>query len=466
MKGINLYMMKELFWKDKSFLKAMIAVALPVSVQFLISTSINMADTVMISSLGSAEIAAVGLVNQFVFFFMVAIFGFNSAGAVFFSQYFGDKDMDNVRRYHAITLKLVVLVSLLFTVISLLFPNQIMRILSPEEDVIFYGVGYLKLIALTFIMFGISSVFNTVLRTCNRAFEPLFVSIIAFFTNVFFNYVFIFGKLGAPALGVQGAAIGTIIARLIEVIFLLVLVIRNRPGIVSVSPIELFKPHIELLGKFFKIALPIIIAEVFWSLGQLMFSIAYSRIGKDATAAIQLTNTIQNIFFILVNAVNTAAAVLIGQSLGASKKDYAQTQANYFLQITMIFGLISTAVLMLLPDMLLGIYSNLDSEIYRISRVLLVLRGLFIAFRFLNGMLFVGIFRAGGETKTPLIFELCTMWIFAIPASFIGVLVLKWPIEWIFIIVSLEELIKFFLIMPLYKKKRWLNTITREEQIA
>lgn len=451
---------KNYFWKDKNFIKTMLAVALPVAVQFLISTSINMADTVMISSLGSAEIAAVGLVNQFVFFFMVATFGFCSAGAVFFSQYYGDRDMDRVRRYLSITLQLVTGLSLVFTIVSLLWSKEIMRILIPDEEVIFYGASYLKLIAFTFIMTAISQAFNTVLRSCNRAFEPLMVSIVAFFTNVIFNYIFIFGKFGAPQLGVKGAAVGTIIARFVEIIILTGFVLFKRPKGQTIRPIGLFKTHFEIFPRFFKIALPIILAEIFWSLGQLMFSVAFARIGKEATAAVQLTNTIQNIFFILVNAINTAAAVLIGQSLGANNKEYAKTQATYFITITLIFGIISMAILLLLPDLLLKIYSNLEVNIYQMARNLLLIRGAFIAFRFLNGMIFVGIFRAGGETKLPLIFELVTMWVFAIPASFIGVLVFKLPVEIIYTIVSLEELIKFFLIYPLYRKNRWLQTIT------
>lgn len=457
-------MQKSLFFNDKKFIKSMLSVALPVSIQFLIGTSINMADTVMISSLGGAEIAAVGLVNQFVFFFSIVCLGVCSGGAVFFSQFYGNNDLKNVRRYLSITLQLTTVLSIIFTILSLTFPNQIMSILTPEPDVIKIGVDYLKWISLTFLVSAISQAFNTLLRSVNRASEPLLVSIIAFFTNVFFNYMFIFGKFGAPELGVVGAALGTVIARFVEVILLFIIVLRDKPGKKSIKPIELTRFHKERMAYFFKIAFPIILAESIWSLGQLLYAIAYARIGKDATAAIQLTNTIQNIFFIIVNAVCSAAAVLIGQSLGANKKDYAEKQAGYFLQITLVAGFISLLVLMLLPDVLMKIYTNIEPHIYQTSRNLLMIRGLFIPFRFLNGMLFVGIFRAGGETKIPFIFELISTWVFAIPMSFIGVLVLKWPIEWIFIIVSLEELLKFFLILPLYRKKRWLKNITTEQE--
>lgn len=451
---------RKYFWSDNNFIRAMLAVALPVAIQHLISTSINMADTVMISSLGGAEIAAVGLVNQFVFFFIVASFGVSSAGAVFFSQYFGDDDLDNVRRYLSITLQITVVIGIVFTIISLLFPYPIMRILSPEQDVIELGVDYLRLIALTFVITGISQSFNTVLRSCNRANEIVKISITSLFTNVFFNYIFIFGKFGAPAFGVKGAAIGTVIARFVEVILLVIIVYRNSDRKLSLSPIELNLFHKERMKRFMKIAIPIILAEALWSLGQLLFAIAYARIGKDATASIQLTNTIQNVFFIIVNAISGACAVLIGQSLGANRKEYAEKQATYFLQITTILGGISLAILMLLPDVLMLIYTDLEPHIYDTARNLLLIRGLFIPFRFINGMIYVGIFRAGGETKIPFIIEFITMWLFAIPMAFIGVLVLNLSIEWIFTIVSLEEFIKMFIIYPLYKKKRWLNNIT------
>ncbi|MCT1795449.1 MATE family efflux transporter [Helcococcus kunzii] len=457
-------MKKKYFFSDKNFIKMILSVALPVSLQFLISTSINMADTVMISSLGGAEIAAVGQVNQYVFFFIVACFGVSSAGAVFFSQHFGDNDQDNVRRYLSLTLQLSILISVVFTFFSILFPEHIMRVLIPDEEVIKHGSLYLRLISITFIPTAISQVYNTVLRSVNRAREPLFVSFISFILNVLFNYIFIFGKFGAPALGVAGAALGTIIARFAEIIILNIIIYKEKHGYETITPLDLFKIDRLRIKNFIPIALPIIMAEVFWALGQLLFSMAYARIGKDATASIQLTGTIQNIFFIIVNSLNTAAAILIGQTLGSSRKDKAEVFASYFLQINTLIGFISLLVLVFMPHTLMKIYSNIEPQIYNTAINLLIIRGIFIPFRFINGMLFVGIFRAGGETKLPLIFELCTMWLFAIPMSFIGVLVFKWPIEWIFSIVSFEELVKLLLIMPLYKKKRWLNNITSQEK--
>lgn len=454
---------RKYFFQDKRFLRQLIAVALPLTLQFLISTSINMADTVMISSLGGSEIAAVGLVNQYVFFFAVIIFGVSSAGGVFFSQYYGKKDEENVRKYLSLIIQISLIVSVIFTAVSLIFPNQIMHILIPDDEVKIYGVSYLTLVALTFIPNAISMCLNAVLRSVNRVKEPLLASVLSFFLNVFFNYIFIFGKFGVPAFGVAGAALGTIISRYFEVILLIIFINRHNYKLFNVKPIDLLKIDTERIKKFFPIATPIIIAEMFWSLGQLLFSIAYSRIGKDATAAIQLTGTIQNVFFIIVNSLDSSAAVIIGHNLGRSKRDRVERHARYFIQLTVIIGLLSLATLSGLPNLLMKVYTGIEKNVYDISIKLLIIRGIFIPFRFINGILIVGFFRAGGLTKKPLIFELCTMWLFAIPMSFIGVLLLNLPIEWVFTIVSLEEFIKFFFMINLYRKKEWLNNITGNE---
>lgn len=454
-------MYKKSFLSNSTFLSRMLAVALPVALQFLISTSINMADTVMISSLGDASIAAVGLVNQFVFFFIIVIFGISSAGAVFYAQYFGNEDIPSVRRYLSISIQLSTIVAIPFTVICLVWPHAIMKLLIPDPEVIEVGVGYLRIIAMTFIFTGISQSFNTVLRTVNRGKEPLIVSIVAFFTNVFFNYIFIFGHFGAPQLGAVGAGIGTLIARSIEALLLLYLAMRHKPGVASVRPLDILHFDGARIKEFFRIALPIITAETMWSLGQLLFAIAYARIGKEATAAIQLTGTIQNVFFIMTNAISSAGAVIIGQTLGANEHKLSLLYSKYFLQMTFLVGVISAAVLILLPDLLLGIYAGLDPHLFETAKNLLIIRGIFIVFRFLNGMMIVGILRPGGDTKVPLILEVLTMWAFAIPMAFFGVLVLKWPVTWIFTVVSLEELLKTIIVVPRLLQKKWVKNIAQ-----
>lgn len=455
---------KTRFFQDKHFLKEVFAVALPIALQLLITTSINITDTVMISSLGSAEIAAVGLVNQFVFFFQVICFGISGAGAVFIAQHFGNRDEREVRLYTSITMQIAFLLSAVFFIAAFFLPHKILSLMVQDVHVQSLGEAYLRPIGFTFPFFALSLALITVLRSVNRAREPLVVSILSFLTNVFFNYILIFGKLGMPALGVVGAALGTLISRVVELIALVVIVWRQHPGMMDIRPRELFRWHGEEICRALPVATPIILAETSWSFGQLVQAVAFALAGKEVIAAVQLTNSINNIFFIVVDALCSSASVLLGQRLGAGQLKRAETMASYFMQFVTVVGVISAAILFFFPDVLMKLFSGIDAEVALRSHNLLLIRGVAAPFRFWNSMIFIGILRAGGETKWTFYFELMSIWLFAVPMAFLGVAVFHWPFELTFFIVSAEEIIKLFFIYPFYQRKTWLRNLTIRER--
>ncbi|MDD7592690.1 MAG: MATE family efflux transporter [Peptoniphilaceae bacterium] len=445
---------------NRRFLQRVAAIALPVALQTLITTAVSTADTVMISSLGSASIAAVGLVNQFVFLFQIIAFGIGGAGAVFFAQFFGHEDIKSLRRYVGLTLRVALVVGAAFGAVAFFFPTSILRFMIDDPEVIAIGVRYLSAVAFSLPLFGISVVLEAALRSVNRAREPLFITVVAFFTNVFFNYVFIFGAWGAPRLGVLGAAVGTVIARVVECIALMSLVVLRAPRAANVRPMGVLKADGALFREFFPIAFPIVLTEASWATAQLFFAIAYARLGRDATAAVQLTNTINNLFFILNEALCSASAVLLGQSLGAGRLHEADRMSVGLLKLNLLVGLFSLAVMVFFPGPLLRIYGVLDPTVHDVSVNLLVIRGFAIPFRFITSMFLVGIFRAGGETKRAFLIEACTIWLYAMPLSFLGTQVFHWPIEVVYALVASEEVIKMGFYIALYRKKTWLKALT------
>lgn len=449
------------FFQDHRFLKEVFAVALPIAFQLLITTSINITDTVMISSLGSAEIAAVGLVNQFVFFFQIICFGIGGAGAVFIAQHFGNRDERKVRIYLSITMQAAVFLSILFSIGAIFFPDRIMGLIVQDPRVQDLGMRYLRPVGFTFPFFAVSFSLITVLRGVNRAREPLMVSIISFATNVAFNYIFIFGKFGAPQLGVVGAAVGTVISRVVETVILIILVSHHRPGFMDVRPLELFHWHGEEVRRCLPAATPIVLAETSWSFGQLVQAVAFAMAGKEVVAAVQLTNSINNIFFIIIDALCSSASVLLGQRLGAGELKRAETMATYFMQFVTVVSAISAAILILFPDALMMLFSGIEPVVAERSHNLLLIRGVAAPFRFWNSMIFVGILRAGGETKWSFYFELMSIWLYAVPIAFLGVAVFHWPFELTFFLVSAEEMVKMLFIYPLYRKKTWVRNLTR-----
>ncbi|MGO1469658.1 MAG: MATE family efflux transporter, partial [Tissierella sp.] len=410
------------FWKDKVFLKAMIAIALPIALQNLIISSLNMVDTLMISNLGEASIAAVGLANQIFFFYTIINFGIHSGSSIFISQYWGKRDVKNIRKTLGIALFLTTIVGTFFTIAGFFFPKLLMNIFTHEKEVVRLGVEYLRIVSLSYFITGISFAYSIALRSTGRPKVPMKVSAVSFVTNTLFNYVLIFGKFGFPALGVKGAAIGTLIARGIETIFLLYVVYKEI-GPLSATIKELMDWNKSFIKKYIHIISPVVLNEAFWSLGQIMYSIAYARIGKEATAAVQLTTTIQNIFFVLVKGLANACAVMIGNKIGRgeSKEDIYE-YAVKFISIALLTGIILGGTMVLTPDLTLKLFDNLEAEVYRSAKLLLTFMGLTFFIRSYTITGIVGVLRGGGDTKFSMFLEMGAVWAIGVPLAFIGAL--------------------------------------------
>ncbi len=446
------------FWKDKIFLKSMFAIALPIALQNLISTSVNMVDTLMITSLGEASLAAVGLANQVFFFYALITFGINSGSSIFISQYWGKQDTINIRRILGIALFLSISVGVVFTIIAFFFPSSLMRIFIDDLEVVKLGADYLKLASFSYIITAISFSYSIALRSTGRPNIPMISAFLSFITNTVFNYILIFGKLGFPALGVRGAAIGTIIARLVEFSFLIYTIYKTK-GVLAARIKDLIDWNREFINKYLKTVSPVIFNEAFWSLGQIMYSIAYASIGKEATAAIQLTNTIQNVFFVLIRGLANACAVMIGSKIGADDKEGAYDYAINFISLSTMLGLGLGAIMALTPDLTLKIFS-IEPELYELTKKILIIMGLTFFIRTYNSTVIVGVLRGGGDTNFSLYIEMGSVWLVGVPLAFIGAKVLNLPVYFVFLLVTIEEVLKLVISLPRILSKKWIKDLT------
>ena len=447
------------FFKDKIFLKTMLAIALPIALQNLITSSVNMVDTLMISSLGQTSIAAVGLANQFFFFYILIVFGINSGSSIFIAQYWGKEDVTSIRKVLGLALSLSGVVGAVFTVSALLFPQFIMGILIDEPEVIRLGSDYLRIVALSYIPTALAFAFSVALRTTGKPQIPMKISAISFITNTVFNYILIFGKLGIPAMGVEGAAWGTVIARFVE-IGVVLYAIYCKDGVLAASIKELFGWNKEFFNKYIKTTYPVILAEGAWSLGQVMYSIAYAKLGEEATAAVQITNTIQNVFFVLVRGLANACTVMIGSKIGSGDEEGAYEYAKNFMMLSVLLGLILGTIQALTPRLTLMLFSGLDPGLYNASKNLLIVMGLTFVIKVLGATGIVGVLRGGGDTTFAMILDAGTVWVIGVPAAFIGALMLDIPVYLIYAMITIEELIKAILIIPRVISKKWIKNIT------
>lgn len=447
------------WWKNKKFLNEMFIIAIPIAIQNLITSSLNMVDTLMISGVGESSIAAVGLANQLFFFYSLILFGINSGSSIFISQYWGKKDTDSIRKILGLALTLNIVIGIIFTYLGFFKPEFIMGLLTPDKEVIMLGKEYLRIVSLSYIVTGITFAYGVASRSIGEARIPMIVSGVSFIINTVFNYLLIFGKFGFPELGVAGAAYGTLIARLVEVIAIILLIYKYVDPLAARLK-ELTNWSKEFFFRYIKTTYPVIINEGFWGLGQIMYSVAYARIGIEATAAVQIISSIQNIFMVLVRGLSNSCTVMVGNKIGGGKEEEAVEYAKQFLSMAVTIGLISGVILILFPQITLIPFRNIDKDLFQLSREMVRIMGIFFAFKTFNTVLTVGVLRGGGDTSFSMFLELGTMWLVGVPLAFLGAVVLKLPVTTVAILVGADDLLKSIIGFPRVKSGKWLKDVT------
>ncbi|NLJ58235.1 MAG: MATE family efflux transporter, partial [Tissierellia bacterium] len=289
-------------------------------IQNLVTSSLNMADTVMVGKLGEVEIAAVGIANQYFFIFTMILTGLCGGCSVFISQYWGKKDYTNIKRMLGLGLLSALFISIVFMAVGFISPETIISVFNKDAIVIDLGGRYLFIVLFSYVFTAVTFVYGYSLRSIGNTVAPLIVNIVALLSNVFLNYVLIFGKLGAPALGVEGAALATLISRVIEAIVLVILVYLDK-GVFAAKASELLDLTMDFFKKSYRIILPVLLNDVLWAMASLIYSVVYGRMGTGATAAIQICNTVNNMFMVVTFGMASASAIMVGNSIGQGKEE-------------------------------------------------------------------------------------------------------------------------------------------------
>ncbi|MBT1247331.1 MULTISPECIES: MATE family efflux transporter [unclassified Thermosipho (in: thermotogales)] len=345
-------------------------IALPIALQQFLFTSVNFVDTVMIGRLGEIPIAAVGLSNQFFFLYNLVLFGLVSGGAIFFAQFWGKRDEDGLARSSAITVISALAFSFIFFVLSFFTPQFVMRFYSPDPEVIAVGITYLKIVSFSYPIFAVSMVFSFALRSVEKAIVPMYTTIVELLSNVFFNYVLIFGKLGFPKLGVEGAAWGTLIARVIGLTSLLIIIeVKRLPGRFNLYHVQGFA-----------------------------YSFTFS--------------------------VASAASVIVGNILGASEYEKAYEVSKKILKLAELVAVISGIITILVTFYAVNLF-DVSNEIKNLVKVTMIISMGFIPIKVFNGVNIVGFLRAGGDTRFSFAIEASTLWLLGVPIAVLSGPVLK-----------------------------------------
>lgn len=443
---------------DRKFLSNMLKIALPIMIQNLVTSSLNMADTIMVGKLGEVQIASVGIANQYFFLFTMILTGLCGGCSVFISQYWGKKDFTNIKRMLGLGLVSALFISIVFMAAGFISTDAIISLFNKDSIVIDLGGKYLFIVLFSYIFTAVTFVYGYSLRSIGDTVAPLIVNIAALLCNVFLNYVLIFGKLGAPALGVEGAAIATLIARVLEAIILVILVYKDN-GVLAANASELLDLSRDFFKKSYNIILPVLLNDVLWAMASLIYSVVYGRMGTGATAAIQICNTVSNMFMVVTFGMASASAIMVGNSIGEGKEDQAVDYAKKLMAVSLIVSIILGLSLALTAPLILDLF-NISIEVRSSTLIMLYIISFIFVIRFLGMVIIVGILRGAGDARSSLIIEGLTMWFIGVPLTIMGAFLFKLPVHLVYALAILEEVVKFILGLMRLKSRKWINNIT------
>ena len=446
------------FYKDPDYFSNVQKIALPIIIQQLMFSGLNMLGVILIGQKGDASVAAVGLAGQIAFLLNLVHFGIISGAAMFTAQFWGKRDIPNLRRVLGLCLMLAISASLIFFTLSQLWPSQILRIYSKDPMVIELGTSYIRTFSWTFLFFAITFSYALVMRSTGDVKIPTTVSVGALLISTFLSYSLIFGKFGLPELGIQGAAVAAVIARLLECITLLVVTYARKLP-VAASLRELTNFDRVFFRRVIKPMLPVILNELFWSLGITTYNIIYGRMGTQSYAAINIVSTIEQVGFVVFIGISNATSVLVGNRIGSGREDEAYLYAGRSLGLGILGGILLGLVLQLVKIPVLSLYKVSPEVIQDASRILNVV-SFFLWVRVNNMTTVVGILRAGGDTRFSLFLDGIIIWIVGVPMAYLGAFVFNWPVYLVYLCAMSEEATKWFLGINRYFSRKWINNLT------
>jgi len=449
----------------KELYKKVFTIGIPVSIENMIYSLMNFIDVFMVGKenvvlgLGTAAVAGLGFANQIFMIFMVSLFGLNSGGGILAAQYYGKKDYKNLKKCLGITITVGLLFSFLFFLMGLFIPEKIIGIFTSDPKVLKLGANYFRIIALIYPLIGLGYSFNMQLRAIGKNQYSLYSTIIGLCINLVGNYLFINGNLGFPAMGVVGAAIATVIARIVSVFYLIYIIYKNKLPMAGNFQ-ELFKLSWSFIAKALKISLPVFGHEIMWVTGVSMYVIIYGRIGTEATAAIQVVKSISNLVFTLVFGLSSGTAAIIGQEIGAGNEENAYKYGVELLKISLVVGTaVALFVYAICPVVL--ILMKVDSAIYPLARQIVFSEGILIIIKTTGTLFIVGVLRAGGDTLWTMFADLIPLWTFAIPLTYIAGLKFGLPVALVYLCSGSDELLKMPFCIQRLKSRKWINNLVK-----
>ena len=454
--------------REPKFYRNLARLATPMILQNLITTSLGFIDTFMVGLLGNAEMAAVTAANVPIFIIQVVIFGFQSGMTVLISQYWGRNDTDNINRCMGVALYAVVGFSSLLAFITFFFPAQVLSLITPNPVLVELGTSYIQIVGFSYIFNGISSIYAGLHRsTENPAFGTSLFAV-SMCANTLLNYSLIFGKFGAPAMGITGAAIATLLSRVLEFTVAVVFALFSRR--IPLRPTCILRPGKMILRSFIKYSSPVVCNEALWSIGTSMLTVIMGHMAnsQDMLAAHSLIGTVDRLSTVVCFGVSGSAAIIVGKEIGLGRSRERVYSVGWTL--LMVSLAIGAAVMGLLFLLLPAFFRPVLFPLFDLSPgateaavCMTLIYALFMPMRAFDITNITGVLRAGGDAKVATIIDITPLWFVAIPLMALTALVLDAPLIVVCLAMQAENLCKCPLGILRIRSKKWITDITRTE---
>lgn len=449
--------MSRLFVKEKSFYKLILSIAVPVVLQNMITIGVNIMDTLMLGNYGEVQLSASSLANEFINIYHIMCMGMSMGAAVLTAQYYGAGNNPSLKKIVTIVLRMGLVIAAAFTVVTLLFPEELMRLYTPDEAVIEKGVLYFRISAVTYVLLGVSLILTNILRTVHQVRFPLVLSIVTFFVNVFFNWVFIYGRLGAPEMQIEGAALGTVIARLVECGSLVTyfFVFDKRIGY---RIKDLFMKCGDHVRVYITYAIPVMVSDTLLALGNSAVSIIMGHIGASFVAANSIISQTVRLSTVFNQGLSSASSVITGNTLGKGERDKAYHQGVTFLCLSILIGLAAAVVILLISPLLVESF-NITQETKDIAYQLMASVSVMMVFQTVQSVLTKGVLRGGGDTRFLMLADILFLWLASIPLGYLCGSVWHLSPFWIYAALKIDWVIKSVWCIFRLRSKKWIRVV-------
>lgn len=444
----------------KQFWKKLLPLVFPIAFEQMMYSLVSTSDTLMLGMVEQSSLSAVSLATQVSFIFYMCMGGFSGGGNVLLAQYWGKGSTEQVEQVFAILLRPVVLVCGLFTGAAALLPELLMRFFTPDPELIRLGAEYLRTVSLYYLLNGITQCYQCAMKNCGRAAKASLISSVGVVLNIILNGILIFGLLGAPELGIRGAAIATVLSQAISLVW--VLVDTSTAGQVHLRKKYLLNFRLGLEKSFWKYTVPVLANSLVWGLGITMGSMILGHLGTDAVAANSIASVAKNLIACFCMGLASGGAILVGNELGAGKLETAKEYGSKVVWLSLVSGAISGGILIALTPVILNV-AKLSPQAGQYLRWMIVVCAVNLVGMSHNSATISGIFTAGGDTKFGFFCDCITLWTVVVPLGLLTAFVLEWPVIAVYVIISMDEIVKLPAVWRHYKKYKWVRDLTQNQ---